>query len=112
MALDWFKRVESAKGLFAVERISLIYNAITTLLIVILFSRMDHPVSMLIERAGIVVLTFGLMFLYQKYPCRLSAFVRMAVQMAFLAYWYPDTFEFNRLFPRSEEHTSELQSLC
>jgi membrane-associated phospholipid phosphatase len=39
------------------------------------------------------------MFLYQKYPCRLSAFIRMAVQMAFLAYWYPDTFEFNRLFP-------------
>ena len=23
----------------------------------------------------------------------------MAVQMSFLAYWYPDTFEFNRLFP-------------
>jgi membrane-associated phospholipid phosphatase len=99
MALDWFKKVESAKGLFAVERISLIYNAITTLLIVVLFSRMDHPVTMLIERVGIVILTFALMFLYQKYPCRLSAFVRMVVQMSFLAYWYPDTFEFNRLFP-------------
>jgi len=40
-----------------------------------------------------------LIYLYQKYPCRLSAFVRMAVQMSFLVYWYPDTFEFNRLFP-------------
>ena len=99
MALDWFKRVESSKGLFAVERISLIYNAITTVLIVFLFSRMDHPVAMLVERAGIVVITFALIYLYQKYPCRLSAFVRMAVQMSFLAYWYPDTFEFNRLFP-------------
>ena len=99
MALDWFKRVESSKGLFAVERISLIYNAITTILIVFLFSRMDYPVSMLVERAGIVVITFALIYLYQKYPCRLSAFVRMAVQMSFLAYWYPDTFEFNRLFP-------------
>ena len=99
MALDWFKRVESSKGLFAVERISLIYNAITTILIVLLYSRMDHPGMMLLERAGIVSITFGLIYLYQKYPCRLSAFVRMVVQMSFLAYWYPDTFEFNRLFP-------------
>ena len=99
MALDWFKRVESSKGLFAVERISLIYNAITTILIVLLYSRMDHPGMMLVERAGIVVITFALIYLYQKYPCRLSAFVRMAVQMSFLVYWYPDTFEFNRLFP-------------
>lgn len=99
MALDWFKRVESSKGLFAVERISLIYNAITTILIVLLYSRMDHPGMMLLERAGIVAITFGLIYLYQKYPCRLSAFVRMVVQMSFLAYWYPDTFEFNRLFP-------------
>ena len=99
MALDWFKRVESSKGLFAVERISLIYKAITTILNVLLYSRMDHPGMMLLERAGIVAITFGLIYLYQKYPCRLSAFVRMVVQMSFLAYWYPDTFEFNRLFP-------------
>ena len=99
MALDWFKRVESSKGLFAVERISLIYNAVTTVLIVLLFSRMDHPITMLVERVGIVAITFALIYLYQKYPCRLSAFVRMAVQMSFLVYWYPDTFEFNRLFP-------------
>lgn len=99
MALDWFTRVETSKGLFAAERISLIYNAITTLLIVLLYGRMDHPGLMLIERAGIVAVTFVLIYLYQKYPCRLSAFVRMVVQMSFLAYWYPDTFEFNRLFP-------------
>ena len=99
MALDWFKRVDDSKGLFAVESISLIYNAITTILIFCLFSQMDHPVQMLLERVGIVCLTFALIYLYRKYPCRLSAFVRMAVQMAFLAYWYPDTFEFNRLFP-------------
>ena len=99
MALDWFKKVESSKGLFAVERISLVYNAITTILIVLLYTRMDHPGIMLLERAGIVAITFGLIYLYQKYPCRLSAFIRMIVQMSFLAYWYPDTFEFNRLFP-------------
>ena len=29
----------------------------------------------------------------------MTAFIRMAVQMSLLSYWYPDTFEFNRVFP-------------
>ena len=109
MALNWLKRVEDSKGLFAVESISLIYNAITTLLILCLYSRMDHPGTMLLERAGIVALTFALIYIYRKYPCRLSAFGRMAVQMAFLAYWYPDTFEFNRLFPNLDHHFAAVE---
>lgn len=47
MALNLFKRVDSVKGLFAVESISLIYNALTTIMVLILFPRMDHPVIML-----------------------------------------------------------------
>lgn len=92
------ERVESGRGLFAVESISLIYNALTSILILILFPRMDHPGIMLLERLGIFVLTFALIFLYQKVPCRLTAFIRMVVQMSLLAYWYPDTYEFNRIF--------------
>ncbi len=99
MDLNWFKRVDQKNGLFAVESISLIYNAVTTVMIFFLFNRMDHPGVMLIERACIVLITFAMIYIYQKYPCRISAFARMAVQMGFLAYWYPDTFEFNRLFP-------------
>ena len=99
MAIKLFERVDSGRGLFAVETISLIYNALTSLLILLLFPRMDHPGMMLLARLGIVILTFVLIFLYQAFPCRLTAFVRMAVQMSLLAYWYPDTFEFNRLFP-------------
>ena len=99
MAIRLFEKVNSGRGLFAVEAISLIYNALTTLLILLLFPRMDHPGLMLWERLGIVVLTFLLIYLYQSFPCRLTAFVRMVVQMSLLAYWYPDTFEFNRLFP-------------
>src|SRR5574344_524488 len=99
MDLNWFKRVDQKNGLFAVESISLIYNAVTTVMIFFLFSRMDHPGVMLIERACIVLIIFAMIYIYQKYPCRISAFARMAVQMGFLAYWYPDTYEFNRLFP-------------
>ena len=99
LELRLFERIESGRSLFAVEGISLIYNALTTILIFLLYPRMDHPGMMLLERAGIVALTFALIYLYQIFPCRLTAFVRMVVQMSLLAYWYPDTYEFNRLFP-------------
>ena len=57
MALDLFKRVETRKGLFAVEKITLIYNLLTSILILFLFQRMDHPWHMLLDRAMIGVCT-------------------------------------------------------
>lgn len=99
MALDLFKKVETRKGLFAVEKITLIYNLLTSILILFLFQEMDHPVQMLIDRAMIAGMTFLLMYLYRLAPCKFSAFVRIAIQMSLLSYWYPDTFEFNRNIP-------------
>lgn len=99
MALDLLKRIEHSKGLFAVEKISLIYNALTSIIILFIYPVMEHPGQMLWERALIVALTFALIRLYRMTPCRLSAFIRMAVQMSLLSYWYPDTYEFNRLLP-------------
>ena len=58
MAIKLFERVDSGRGLFAVETISLIYNALTSLLILLLFPRMIDPGMMLLERLGIVILTF------------------------------------------------------
>ena len=49
MDLNLFKRLE-VKGFFAVESISLIYNALTAMLVLLLFNRLDHPFRMLIER--------------------------------------------------------------
>lgn len=111
MAIKLFERVESGKGLFAVETMSLIYNALTTILILVLYNRMDHPDVMLLERLGIVVLTFVLIYLYQSFPCRLTAFVRMVFQMSLLAYWYPDTYEFNRLFSNLDHWFAHAEQL-
>lgn len=99
MALDLFKKVDSYKGLFAVEKISLIYNLLTSLLILVMYQRMDHPGYMLIDRVIIAGVTFLLMYLYRLAPCKFTAFVRIVVQMGLLSYWYPDTYEFNRFFP-------------
>ena len=90
MALDIFKRVETYKGLFAIEKISLIYNLLTSVLIVFLYDRMDHPDQMLWDRALIALVTFVLMYLYRLAPCKFSAFVRVVIQMSLLSYWYPD----------------------
>ena len=32
-------------------------------------------------------------------PCRITKMVRIIAQMALLAWWYPDTYEINRMFP-------------
>lgn len=89
MALDLFKRVETRKGLFAVEKITLIYNLLTSILILFLFQEMDHPVQMLADRAVIAGMTFLLMYLYRLAPCKFSAFIRIVIQMSLLSYWYP-----------------------
>lgn len=99
MALDLFKKAETRRGLLAAEKAALLYNGLTSVLIVLLFSRMDHPVRMLADRALIAGMTLLLVYLYRLAPCKFSAFVRVAVQLSLLSYWYPDTFEFNRLFP-------------
>lgn len=100
MALvDIFKMVDTRKGLFAIEKVALIYNGLTSVLILFLFQRMDHPVQMLTDRVLIAGMTLLLMYLYRLAPCKFSAFVRVAIQLALLSYWYPDTYEFNRLFP-------------
>lgn len=94
-----FKRVDTHKGLFAVEKATLIYSILTTVLILVFYPRLHHPVQMLADRALIVGVTFLLMYLYRLAPSRFAAFVRVVVQMSLLSYWYPDTFEFNRIFP-------------
>jgi hypothetical protein len=77
MALDLFKRVETRKGLFAVEKITLIYNLLTSILILFLFQRMDHPWHMLLDRAMIAAMTFLLMYLYRLAPCKFSVIINL-----------------------------------
>lgn len=99
MALKLTQRIEKETGFLPVEKIGFIYNLSTTLLILILYDRMAHPDPMLLGRFLILIGTWALFYLYDKRPNRLTLFLRIAFQLALLAYWYPDTYEFNRLFP-------------
>lgn len=99
MALDLLKRTAGSSGLLAVEKIALLYGLLTALLIVLMFGQLDHPGQMLLERLAITGATLLLATLYRLAPCKLFLFLRIGMQMGLLAYWYPDTYEFNRFFP-------------
>ena len=99
MATDLFKRREVEMKFIAVEKINLFYNLFTTLLIIIFYNRLNNPQSMLMGRFMILAGTFALIYAYTRYPSRFLVLVRMVTQMFLLNYWYPDTFEFNRIFP-------------
>lgn len=49
MALDWLNRIGPSKGEYLIEKVALIYTALTSIVIVVLFNQMDHPLKMLIE---------------------------------------------------------------
>lgn len=101
MAIDLLKRQEAEKGwgLFPVEVVAMIYTALTTLFLLLFWSKMDHPAEMLLERLYIVAGMVALIGVYRCYPCKLTTFLRCGYQLALLSYWYPDTYEFNRNLP-------------
>ncbi len=97
--LDYFKIEKShRKGLMAFEWAVLIYLLFTTALLLWLRSEVVNPLAMLTDRAMVAVATVVAWGAYRIYPSRLMMLVRVVVQMGFLAIWYPDTYEFNRLF--------------
>ena len=80
------------------EWVVLAYTAFTLLLMAWLWGRLVEPWPMLWGRVGVVAMTIGLWQLYRWKPCRLTMLFRVTGQLALLSQWYPDTYEFNRLF--------------
>ena len=109
MAVDWLNRIGPSKGEYLIEKAALIYTALTSIAIIVLFNQIDHPLEMLMERVCIVLCTFGCILIYQKYPCKVTAFLRVGFQLSLLSYWYPDTYEFNRLLPNLDHLFAEAE---
>lgn len=87
------------KGLFAAEWVMLGYLVFTLLMILFLYTKIQNPESMIWGRARIVAITIALWGVYRMIPCRLTLFCRIGAQLALLSWWYPDTYELNRVFP-------------
>ena len=109
MALDLFKREKLEVKFLAVEKLNILYNLLTTLLIIIFFNRLKDPREMLMGRFIIAAATFVVIYAYTQYPSKAIRLVRIVSQMCLLSYWYPDTFEFNRIFPNLDHLFATLE---
>ena len=98
--LELFKKEKKAKkGLMAIEWVVMGYTIITTLLMLFTYTKVHNPGEMLWGRVQIVIMTVALWAVYRMLPCRFTRLCRILAQMALLSWWYPDTYEFNRMFP-------------
>lgn len=86
-------------GLLAVEWIAMGYLLFTLVMMGVVWDGLPDPEPMLWGRLRFVVATLVMWALYRLWPCRLTMFLRILVQMAFLSWWYPDTYELNRMLP-------------
>ena len=97
---DYFKIEKNPKkGLLPLEWVMLGYMAITIFTMLFTFTKVVNPESMLWGRLRILVMTLALWGVYRMIPCRITKMVRIMAQIALLAWWYPDTYEINRMFP-------------
>lgn len=77
----------------------LAYLALTLVVVLFTYTKVTNPQAMLWGRFRILAITLALWGVYRAVPCRLTLLARVAVQLALLAWWYPDTYELNRMFP-------------
>jgi len=89
---------EKMKGLWPLEWAAVVYIAVTLFIMAILNTRLEEPVQMLLTRGIVLVAIAVVWFLYNRYPNRLTTYLRMCTPFALLSQLYPDTYEFCRCF--------------
>ena len=87
------------KGLLAVEWVAMGYLLFTLIVMCFVCPSLENPMEMLKGRLMIFGVTLAAWGFYRLLPCRLTRLVRILVQMALLSWWYPDTYELNRVLP-------------
>lgn len=100
------------RGLIALEWLVIAYTLLTSLVIMFAGTRMVNPDALVWGRLRILTVMAALWCVYRLAPCRITMAARIITQMAMLAWWYPDTYELNRIFPNLDHlFASAEQSL-
>ena len=99
--MKYFFKIEKnpRKGLIAVEWIVIGYMLLTTLVILFTFTKMDNAEEMLWGRFRVLMSIAALWGVYRMVPCGFTMFCRIALHLFLLSWWYPDTYDINRIFP-------------
>ena len=89
----------AVKGLLAFEWVAFAYMAFTILVMAVLWDKLPNTGAMIKLRIQFVLVTLAVWGVYYLKPCKLTILLRVVVQMIFLSWWYPDTYELNRALP-------------
>jgi membrane-associated phospholipid phosphatase len=81
-----------------VEVLTLIYVAITTVMTIVWWSGINHPIDMILWRVGVVTFVVLANFIYHFRPCRATMLLRVVPMLLCLIQWYPETYEFCKQF--------------
>lgn len=92
------------RGLMALELLVLGYMTLTLLIVLFLYTKLENPDALIFGRLRIGVMTLALWAVYRLVPCRLTRLARVLAQVGLLAWWYPDTYELNRILPNLDHH--------
>lgn len=99
------------KGLLPLEWVVLAYLAFTLVLMLLGSVRLDNPSSMLWGRFRVVTLMAAMWIVYRLIPCRMTLLLRILCQVVMLAWWYPDTYELNKLLPNMDPLFARLDQM-
>jgi membrane-associated phospholipid phosphatase len=92
------KKKRCRPGLLGIEKLGIIYAVATALTALLFRSEMPELPQMLATRAAFLAGIAVLAAVYRRRACHLTFFLRILLQMAMLAVWYPETYLFCRLF--------------
>lgn len=87
------------KGLLMVEWVILGYWVLTLLFVLFTYTKIQNPETLIYGRIKVLALTAAMWAVYRMIPCRFTLLCRIGVQLALLSWWYPDTYELNKILP-------------
>ncbi len=94
------------------EWVVLGYMALTFLIILFTYTRLDNPSAMIWGRFRVLAITLLLWGVYRMIPCRFTRLTRVAAQLLLLAWWYPDTYELNKIYPNLDHIVAQWDQTC
>lgn len=110
--IELFKIEKNPKrGLTTYEWAVMAYTLFTLVFIFFTYTKLGSPQALILNRLRIVAMTGALWLVYRLVPCKLTMFARAIAQVALLAWWYPDTYELNRILPNLDHYFAQWEQL-
>lgn len=99
------------KGLIPLEWVIISYIFFTLIVYLFLRTEIPNPSAIISFRVQTLAMTLALWIVYRCLPCRFTMMLRSVLQLALLGNWYPDIYEFCRVFPNLDHVFAEWEQI-